>query len=193
MPGQRPCPPPVPLPVWLLCALPATLDLTCEIRRRRVDPATDGMSFMNFAPGEIGAAAAPLNRARSMSAGFYTDPEIFHREREKIFLKHGFFLCRDDQLPNPGDYRSFDTPGGRASRSVAASPRKSGPTRASPPRPKPITGAGKRSAARMSGYSRSSSRRCSRCSTVPVPCPGATTWCRRSGCGCSTASISSEA
>ena len=67
---------------------------------------------MNIAPGEIGAAAAPLNRARSMPAGFYTDPGIFHRERERIFLKHWFFLCRDDQLPNVGDYRSFDTPGG---------------------------------------------------------------------------------
>ena len=65
---------------------------------------------MNFAPGEIGAAAAPLNCARSMPAGFYTDPEIFRREREKIFLKRWFFLCRDDQLPKPGDYRSFDTP-----------------------------------------------------------------------------------
>jgi len=54
---------------------------------------------MNIAPGEIGAAAAPLNRARSMPAGFYTDPEIFRREREMIFLKHWFFLCRDDQLP----------------------------------------------------------------------------------------------
>src|SRR5262245_50076776 len=70
------------------------------------------MFFMNFAPGEIGAAAAPLNRARSMPAGFYTDPEIFRREREKIFLKHWFFLCRDDQLPNSGDYRSFETSGG---------------------------------------------------------------------------------
>ena len=67
---------------------------------------------MNIAPGEIGAAAAPLNRARSMPAGFYTDPEIFHRERERIFLKQWFFLCREDQLPNVGDYRSFDTPGG---------------------------------------------------------------------------------
>ena len=67
---------------------------------------------MNIAPGEIGAAAAPLNRARSMPAGFYTDPEIFRREREKIFLRNWFFLCRDDQLPDPGDYRSFDTPGG---------------------------------------------------------------------------------
>jgi phenylpropionate dioxygenase-like ring-hydroxylating dioxygenase large terminal subunit len=58
---------------------------------------------MNIAPGEIGAAAAPLNRARSMPAGFYTDPEIFHRERERIFLKQWFFLCREDQLPNVGD------------------------------------------------------------------------------------------
>ncbi|WP_342643280.1 aromatic ring-hydroxylating oxygenase subunit alpha [Rhodoligotrophos ferricapiens] len=61
---------------------------------------------------ELAAASAPLNRARSMPAGFYTDPEIFAREREHLFLKHWFFLCREEQLPNPGDYRAFDTPGG---------------------------------------------------------------------------------
>ena len=66
-----------------------------------------------------------------------------------------------------------------ASRSAAASPRRFSPTPASPPRPRPITTAGKRSAARMSASSRSSSRRCSRCFIAPVPCPGATTWCRR--------------
>jgi phenylpropionate dioxygenase-like ring-hydroxylating dioxygenase large terminal subunit len=47
-----------------------------------------------------------------MPAGFYTDPAIFALERERIFLKDWFFLAREEQLPNPGDYRTFDTPGG---------------------------------------------------------------------------------
>jgi choline monooxygenase len=57
-------------------------------------------------------ALAPLARARSMPSVLYTDPAIFALEREALFLKHWFFLCRTEQLPNPGDYRTFDTPGG---------------------------------------------------------------------------------
>jgi choline monooxygenase len=57
-------------------------------------------------------ALAPLQRAQSMPSVLYTSPEIFALEREQIFLKHWFFLARSEQLPNPGDYRAFDTPGG---------------------------------------------------------------------------------
>ncbi len=57
-------------------------------------------------------ALAPLARARSMPSELYTSPEIFALERAELFLKHWFFLCREDQMPNPGDYRAFDTQGG---------------------------------------------------------------------------------
>ena len=61
---------------------------------------------------ELSAATAPLPVARSMPAGFYADPAVFAAERERIFLRDWFFLCREDQLPRLGDYRAFDTPGG---------------------------------------------------------------------------------
>lgn len=67
---------------------------------------------MTLDPRELAAATAPLPRARSMPAGFYTDPAIFALERERIFLRDWFFLCREDMLPDPGDFRAFDTPGG---------------------------------------------------------------------------------
>jgi choline monooxygenase len=67
---------------------------------------------MSLDRADLAAAIQPLNRARSMPAGFYTDPAIFAAERERLFLKHWFFLCRDEELPLPGDYRAFDTPGG---------------------------------------------------------------------------------
>jgi phenylpropionate dioxygenase-like ring-hydroxylating dioxygenase large terminal subunit len=63
-------------------------------------------------PAAINAALAPIARARSMPAGFYTSPQVFARERDRIFLCDWFFLGRTDQFPNPGDYRAFDTPGG---------------------------------------------------------------------------------
>ena len=57
-------------------------------------------------------ALAPLKIAKSMPPELYTSAEIFAAEREAIFLRDWFFLCREDQLANKGDYRSFDTPGG---------------------------------------------------------------------------------
>jgi choline monooxygenase len=61
---------------------------------------------------QLGAAMRPLSEASSMPAGFYTDPEVFRAKREHILLASWIFLARDDQLPRPGDYRSFDTVGG---------------------------------------------------------------------------------
>ena len=67
---------------------------------------------MQLRRSDIEAAIAPIERARSMPAGFYTSPEIFTAEREHILRKHWFFVCREDQLSKPGDYRAFDTVGG---------------------------------------------------------------------------------
>ncbi len=67
---------------------------------------------MRFAAEDIAAASAPLERAFSMPAGFYTDPEVFALEREHIHLRQWFFTCREEMLPHPGDYRAFDTVGG---------------------------------------------------------------------------------
>lgn len=62
----------------------------------------------------LAAARAPLQSAKSMPAGFYTSREIFAEEREHILLKHWFFAGREDELPNPGDYRAIETVGGPA-------------------------------------------------------------------------------
>ena len=61
---------------------------------------------------ELSQATRPIHQARSMPAGFYTDPAIFAAERERLFLKHWFFLTRAEDLPQPGDSRAFDSPGG---------------------------------------------------------------------------------
>lgn len=63
-------------------------------------------------PHQVTEATAPLARARSMPAGFYTDPAIFAAERTKIFLRDWFFLAREETLPDSGDYRAFDSAGG---------------------------------------------------------------------------------
>ncbi|MEZ5776176.1 MAG: aromatic ring-hydroxylating dioxygenase subunit alpha [Hyphomicrobiaceae bacterium] len=67
---------------------------------------------MRLDPDDIARASAPLSRARSMPAGFYTSPENFAAEKRHVLQKHWFFLCREETLANPGDYRAFDTVGG---------------------------------------------------------------------------------
>ena len=52
----------------------------------------------------------PVTQASSMPARFYTDPAVFAAERDHVFRPHWLFLCRDDQLAAPGDYRVFPTP-----------------------------------------------------------------------------------
>jgi choline monooxygenase len=63
-------------------------------------------------PDELRAATAPLNEATGMPAAFYTSPELFALEREHILQRRWIFLCRAEMLPDPGDYRAFDTAGG---------------------------------------------------------------------------------
>ena len=60
----------------------------------------------------VARATAPLPQAHAMPAGFYTSEEIFARERQQIFLKHWIFAGREDETPDPGDYRAIDTVGG---------------------------------------------------------------------------------
>jgi phenylpropionate dioxygenase-like ring-hydroxylating dioxygenase large terminal subunit len=66
----------------------------------------------HLSPADLAAASAPINRARSMPAGFYTSPEIFALEQEHVLRRHWFFTCREEMLPNAGDYRAFETVGG---------------------------------------------------------------------------------
>ena len=67
---------------------------------------------MDLTRPQFEPALEPLARAKSMPAGFYTSPEIFALERGSILMKTWFFLGREDQLPQPGDYVTFDSCGG---------------------------------------------------------------------------------
>ncbi len=70
------------------------------------------MDDLIFPSSDMARATAPLARAHAMPAGFYTSDEVFTRERSAIFLKNWVFAGREDQTPNPGDYRTIDTVGG---------------------------------------------------------------------------------
>jgi phenylpropionate dioxygenase-like ring-hydroxylating dioxygenase large terminal subunit len=59
-----------------------------------------------MAPGEVSdIAAAALERA--LDARYYTDPEIFALERERIFFGTWQYAGHVSQVQNPGDYFTF--------------------------------------------------------------------------------------
>lgn len=45
---------------------------------------------------------------RALDPCFYTDPEIFARERERIFLRTWQYACHAAEVVKPGDYRVFE-------------------------------------------------------------------------------------
>ena len=57
--------------------------------------------------------AAPPNLPQDhyVSSQVYTDPEVFAREREKIFACTWKFACHESELPSPGDFRTLEHAG----------------------------------------------------------------------------------
>ena len=52
--------------------------------------------------------AHPRSKSRHMPGWMYTSPEVFQRETERIFLKEWLVIGRVEEVPNPGDYFTFD-------------------------------------------------------------------------------------
>ena len=47
---------------------------------------------------------APLDQARHVPGLVYSSPEVFQREKERMFMKDWLFVAHRDELQNPGDY-----------------------------------------------------------------------------------------
>ncbi len=52
---------------------------------------------------ELGTAPVPVSR--------YTDPAFFRTEVEKLWLRCWQYACREEEIPNPGDYQIYDVVG----------------------------------------------------------------------------------
>lgn len=57
------------------------------------------------------AATPRLPEDHYVSSQVYTDPEVFEREREKIFACTWKFACHESELPSPGDFRAVEHAG----------------------------------------------------------------------------------
>ncbi len=59
----------------------------------------------HFDPAILKAVTAPVESARGLPNAFYTDPQVFAAEREKIFARNWSCIGFGKDVPNPGDIR----------------------------------------------------------------------------------------
>lgn len=57
---------------------------------------------------EFGPAAKSVNEASTLPAMLYTDPTVFDRELEKVFLRGWVSVARGRTIPGAGDYTTHD-------------------------------------------------------------------------------------
>ncbi|MEC9340331.1 MAG: hypothetical protein VX663_02505, partial [Pseudomonadota bacterium] len=50
------------------------------------------------------ATALPELTPGPLPVAPFVDPEFFEKERERIFKRAWLEVCREDQIPDPGDY-----------------------------------------------------------------------------------------
>jgi Rieske 2Fe-2S family protein len=61
---------------------------------------------------EAGPARASADHLeRSLPTPWYRDPAIFQIEKERIFCREWLAVCREDEIPAPGDHKVFDVLG----------------------------------------------------------------------------------
>ena len=53
--------------------------------------------------------AVPLER--TLPSSWYRSTEVFRTEKEHIFCREWLGVCREEELPNPGDYLVLDVLG----------------------------------------------------------------------------------
>lgn len=57
------------------------------------------------------ARRPPAGLQKSLPSEYYLSPEIFAREKERIFCREWFCAGREEELPEPGSYLAFDVAG----------------------------------------------------------------------------------
>jgi len=61
-----------------------------------------------FSVPEFEVCSASLAEARHMPGYVYNSSEVFEAEKEIIFMRDWIVVGREDEIPNPGDYRTIE-------------------------------------------------------------------------------------
>src|SRR5581483_8943858 len=62
----------------------------------------------NTIPTDLATLIAQRRAGWSLERPFYTDPSIFARDLERVFMRHWLFAGHVSQVRNPGDYFLFE-------------------------------------------------------------------------------------
>lgn len=57
------------------------------------------------------AVDRPLRRAATLPGWFFSDPDLFAAETQNLFQRSWTCVGRDDEIPHPGDFRTFEVGG----------------------------------------------------------------------------------
>lgn len=64
-----------------------------------------------YRAGALRAVDRPFLRAATLPGPIFSDPSVFHREMRTLFQKAWLCVGRSDEIPEPGDYRTYDIAG----------------------------------------------------------------------------------
>ncbi len=64
-----------------------------------------------YTPDALRAVDRPLRRAATLPGPLFTDPGVFAREFRNLFLLSWVCVGRDDEIPSPGDFRTYEVAG----------------------------------------------------------------------------------
>ena len=59
----------------------------------------------------IAALHAEWRPGHALPQGFYTEPAVYQRDLERIFMRDWLYACQASELAAPGDYRRFEVAG----------------------------------------------------------------------------------
>jgi glycine betaine catabolism A len=61
--------------------------------------------------GGLAAVRRPLDRAQTLPGSLFTDPRVYDREVERLFRRSWQCVGREDEIPGPGAFRTYEIGG----------------------------------------------------------------------------------
>ncbi len=74
-------------------------------------PSTAVRTESKYDPAALRAVDRPLRRAATLPGPLFSDASVFASERSRLFRQSWVCVGREDELPHPGDFRSYEVAG----------------------------------------------------------------------------------
>ncbi len=77
----------------------------------RQGPSKAARTSTEYSPAALHAVDRPLHRAATLPGPLFTDERVFTREVRTLFQRSWVCVGRADEIPNPGDFRTYEVAG----------------------------------------------------------------------------------